>query len=170
MTFAQTGAAAAIRPAAPGDAGLVLAFVRELADYESLSHEVLASEADLDAALFGPAPQVFVAIAEVGGEPAGFALWFHTFSSFTGRRGAWLEDLYVRPAFRKRGLGRALIVHVARLCAQQPGGRFEWSVLDWNAPAIRFYRSLGARVMNEWLICRTEGEALDRLAAAAGEP
>jgi GNAT superfamily N-acetyltransferase len=153
-----------IRPAARDDNALVLSFVRELADYERLSHEVEASEQMLAEALFGPSPRVFCDIAESDGAPAGFALWFYTFSSFRGRHGLWLEDVFVRPQFRGRGLGKALLAHLARRCVAEGLGRFEWSVLDWNAPSIAFYEAQGARIMQEWKICRMTGEALATLA------
>jgi GNAT superfamily N-acetyltransferase len=155
----------AIRPVRPGEAGLVLAFVRELADYEHLLDAVDATEAMIDAALFGPSPRVFCDIAEWDGAAAGVALWFANFSSFRGRHGLYLEDLFVRPAFRRRGIGSALFRHLARRCVTQGWTRFEWAVLDWNAPSISFYRSLGAELMTEWTICRLSGDALARLAA-----
>ncbi|WP_395698291.1 GNAT family N-acetyltransferase [Methylocella sp.] len=155
-----------IRSAAQGDGALIFSLVKELADYEKLSHEVRSSEADIRAALFGEPPRAFGAIAQDGDEAAGFALWFYTFSSFRGRCGIWLEDLYVRPAFRGRGFGKALISHVAGVCVAETLGRFEWSVLDWNAPSIAFYESLGAKLMRDWRICRVEDEALARLAAS----
>ncbi len=154
----------AIRPARPGEAGLVFSLVRELAAYERLLDAVDATEAMIDAALFGPAPRVFCDLAEWDGAPAGFALWFPNFSSFRGRHGIYLEDLYVRPAHRRRGIGRALLRHLARRCVAEGWTRFEWSVLDWNAPSIAFYRSLGAELLEEWTMCRVSGDALARLA------
>lgn len=161
-----------IRPARPGEAGVVLSLIRALADYEKLADEVAATEAGLDAALFGPAPRVFCDIAEWDGAPAGFALWFYNFSTFRAQHGIWLEDLYVLPEHRGRGLGKALMAGLARRCAEEGLGRLEWWVLDWNAPAIDFYRSIGARMMDEWTVCRMDGAALARLGAArpAGEP
>ncbi len=156
----------AIRPVRPDEAGLVLAFVRELAAYEHLLDAVDATEATIDAALFAPSPRVFCDIAEWEGEPAGFALWFPNYSSFRGRHGLYLEDLFVRPAFRRRGVGSALFRHLARRCVAQGWTRFEWAVLDWNAPSIAFYKSLGAELMNEWTICRLSGAALAQLGAA----
>jgi GNAT superfamily N-acetyltransferase len=153
-----------IRPARSGDAGVVLQFVRELAEYEKLDHEVEATEAMIDAALFGPNPRVFCDIAEWDGEPVGNAIWFLNFSTFSGRSGIYLEDLFVRPARRGRGIGKALMVHLARRCVAQGWARFEWSVLDWNAPSIAFYRSIGAQLKDEWTICRVSGEALAKLA------
>ena len=160
--------AVAIRPVRPGAAGLVLCFVRELAAYEALLDAVDATEAMIDAALFAPTPRVFCDVAEWDGEPAGFALWFVNFSTFRGRHGLYLEDLFVRPAFRRRGIGRALFRHLARRCIDQGWTRFEWAVLDWNAPSIAFYKSLGAELMTEWTVCRLSGDALARLGAAEG--
>ena len=153
-----------IRPARPGDAGIVFQFVRELAEYEELAHEVEATEAMIDAALFGPNPRVFCDIAEWDGAPVGNALWFLNFSTFSGRSGIYLEDLFVRPAFRGKGIGKGLMVHLARRCVENGWARFEWSVLDWNAPSIAFYKSIGARLKDEWTICRVSGEALAKLA------
>jgi len=155
---------AVIRPARPGDAGLVLRFVRLLAEYERLSHEVEATEEGLDAALFGPSPRVFCSIAEWAGEPAGFALWFYNYSTFLGRHGIYVEDLFVSPAQRGRGIGRALLSGLARRCLDEGLGRLEWSVLDWNEPAIRFYRAHGARLMEGWTTCRVAGGDLADLA------
>jgi len=158
--------AVAIRPVRPGEAGLVFAFVRELAEYERLSHAVDATEAMIDAALFAPSPRVFCDIAEWDGAPAGFALWFPNFSTFRGRHGLYLEDLFVRPPFRRCGIGSALFRHLARRCVAEGWTRFEWAVLDWNAPSIAFYQSLGADLLQDWTICRLTGDALARLGAA----
>jgi GNAT superfamily N-acetyltransferase len=155
----------AIRPVRPGEAGLVFTFVRELAAYERLLDTVVASEAMIDAALFGPNPRVFCEIAEWDGEPAGFALWFPNFSSFRGRHGLYLEDLFVRPAFRRRGIGRALFRHLARRCVDEGWTLFEWAVLNWNAPSIAFYKALGADLRQDWTVCRLGGGALARLGA-----
>jgi GNAT superfamily N-acetyltransferase len=158
-----------IRSACPGDAALVLALVRDLADYERLAHEVEATEEAIAAALFSPNPRVFCEIAEWQGEPAGFALWFYNYSTFLGRHGIYLEDLFVEPRFRSNGIGQALLAHLARRCVAEKLGRLEWSVLDWNEPAIRFYERQGAVLRREWLSCRVAGAALERL-AAGGEP
>lgn len=159
----------ALRPAAPGHAPLVHAFVCELADYEDLRHEVQATPEGLDAALFGPAPRLFCEIAEWDGQPAGFALWYYTFSSFVGRHGIYLEDLFVRPAFRSRGIARALMRRLAGRCVAEELGRFEWTALDWNEPALRFYRSIDAVAHAEWIHHRLSGAALAALAQAADE-
>jgi GNAT superfamily N-acetyltransferase len=154
----------AIRRARPGEAGLVLSMIRELAEYQKLDHEVEATEAMIDAALFGDNPQLFCEIAEWAGEPAGFAIWFHNFSTFSGRPGIYLEDLFVRPAQRGKGIGKALLVHLARECVENGWSRLQWSVLDWNTPAIEFYQSLGAVLLDDWTICRLNGPALTALA------
>ena len=153
-----------IRPAKKGEAALVLSFVHELAEYERLTHEVDATEPLIDAALFGDKPNTFADIAEWNGEPVGFALWFLNFSSFRGRNGVWLEDLYVRPTHRGRGIGAAFLNHLARRCVAEGWTRLEWSVLDWNEPSIEFYKSRGAKFMSEWTTCRVTGEALWALA------
>jgi GNAT superfamily N-acetyltransferase len=153
-----------IRAAVPTDAGLILAFIRELAEYEQLAHDMVADEAGLATQLFGPTPRAEVLIAEVGGAPAGFALFFHNFSTFVGKPGLYLEDLFLRPAFRGHGLGKRLMVRLAQIAVERDCGRFEWSVLDWNTPAIDFYRSLGAVGMDEWTVQRVSGEALRALA------
>ena len=153
-----------IRPARPGEAGLALQFVRELADYEKLAHEVEATEAMLDAALFGESPRVCCDFAAWNGEVVGFALWFLNFSTFSGRAGIYLEDLFVRPAHRHKGIGKALMVHLAARCVANGWTRLQWSVLDWNTPSIDFYKSIGAVLMDEWTGCRVSGEALARLA------
>ena len=157
-----------IRPARPGDAALVFGFVRELAAYERLAHEVDADEAMIDAALFGETPRVFCDIAEWEGEPVGFALWFYNFSTFRGRHGIYLEDLFVRESARGRGIGKALLAALAARCRDEGLARLEWWVLDWNAPSIAFYESLGAVPMDEWTVMRVTGEALERLAATRG--
>lgn len=156
-----------IRRARPGEAGLVLSFIRDLADYEKLRHEVEATEAMIDAALFGDSPRLFCDIAEWNGEPAGFAVWFINYSTFSGRSGIYLEDLFVRPEHRGRGLGKALLVQLARTCVENDWSRLQWSVLDWNTPSIEFYKSLGAVLMDEWTVCRVNGAALAALARGA---
>jgi len=153
-----------IRPARPGDAALALQFVRELAEYEKLTHEAVATEAMIDQALFGDKPLIFCDFAEWEGEAVGFALWFLNFSTFSGRAGIYLEDLFVRPSHRGKGLGKALMVHLARKCVENGWSRFQWSVLDWNTPSIDFYKSLGAVLMDEWTVARVSGDALARLA------
>ena len=154
-----------IRPARPEDTPVVVDLIRRLAEYERLAHEAEASEAGIAAALFGDTPRVFCEIAEADGEVAGFALWFYTFSTFAGRHGIYLEDLFVKPEFRGQGVGKALLQHLARRCVDEGLGRFEWSVLDWNEPAIQFYRSQGAHVLDEWVKCRVDGDALRELGA-----
>jgi GNAT superfamily N-acetyltransferase len=153
-----------IRRARPDEAGLVLSFIRELAEYEKLLHEVEASEAVIGAALFGDNPQVFCEVAEWNGEPVGFAVWFINFSTFSGRSGIYLEDLFVRPAQRGKGIGKALLANLAKQCVANGWSRLQWSVLDWNTPSIEFYKSLGAVLMDEWTVCRVNGAALKALA------
>lgn len=160
----MSGESPVIRRARQGEAGLVLSFIRELADYEKLSHEMVATEAMIDAALFVEHPRLFCEIAEWNGEPAGFAVWFVNFSTFSGRSGIYLEDLFVRPEHRGKGLGKALLAHLARICVASGWSRLQWSVLDWNTPSIDFYKSLGAVLMDEWTVCRVSGAALTRLA------
>jgi GNAT superfamily N-acetyltransferase len=155
-----------IRSARPGEAGLVLDFVRELAAYERLADEVEADEAAIDDALFAGQPKAFCDIAEWEGEPVGFALWFLNFSSFRGRSGLYLEDLFVRPAHRGRGIGRALLKKLAGRCLANGWPRLEWTVLDWNQPAIDFYQAQGATLLRDWRICRVSAEALRRLGGA----
>lgn len=154
-----------IRPAVREDTGRILAFIRELAEYEQLAHEAVADEAGLARQLFGDTPRAEVLIAEVDGEAAGFALFFHNFSTFVGKPGLYLEDLFVRPQYRGLGLGKRLMVRLAKLALDRDCGRFEWSVLDWNTPAIDFYRSLGAVGMDAWTVQRVTGDALAALAA-----
>jgi len=154
-----------VRNAVAADVPTILGFVRELAEYEKLSHEVVATEELLHAALFGPGARAFAMICEADGKSVGFALCFYNFSTFLGRRGIYLEDLYVQPAYRGRGLGRAVLKAIAQRAKAEGCGRVEWSVLNWNQPAIDFYRSIGAVAMNEWHIERLTGAALDSLAA-----
>jgi GNAT superfamily N-acetyltransferase len=156
-----------LRPAARADVPTILALIRGLAEYEKLAHEVEADEARLADTLFGARPGAEVVIAEVDGAAAGFALFFHNYSTFLAKPGLYLEDLFVLPEYRGHGVGRALMVHLARLALERGCGRFEWSVLDWNAPAIGFYRSLGAVGMDGWTVQRVSGDALQRLATSA---
>ena len=153
-----------IRAAAPADSALIFALVRELADYEKLSAQVVATEEAIAAVLFAREPRVFCDIAEWNSEPAGFTIWFLNFSSFRGRHGIFLEDIFVRPKFRRRGVGRALLRRLAARCVDDGFAHFEWAVLDWNEPAIAFYRSIGADVMNDWRICRFSGKPLQDFA------
>jgi GNAT superfamily N-acetyltransferase len=153
-----------VRAAALADAPLIVALIAELAEYERLAHEAVATVAGIETALFGISPKAFCDIAEVEGEAVGLALWFYNFSTFVGRHGLYLEDLYVRPKARGRGAGKALLAHLARRCVEEKLGRMEWAVLDWNAPAIAFYDALGSVSMNDWRIRRLTGEALARLA------
>jgi GNAT superfamily N-acetyltransferase len=152
-----------IRPARPGEGGVVFDFIRKLADYENLTHEVAANAADIGEALFGATPRCFCDLALWNGEPAGFALWFYNFSTFRGRAGLYLEDLFVEPHYRGHGIGKALLRHLARRCVAEGLARLQWSVLDWNAPSIAFYKSLGAEAIDEWIGYRLTGPALERL-------
>ena len=156
-----------ISAALEADIPLLSALIRELADYEKLGDHVVATDATLRRSLFGPHPAAEARVARCGGEPAGFALYFHNFSTFLGRRGLYLEDLFVRPAFRGRGIGKALLIHLARLAVERDCGRFEWAVLDWNRPARDFYEGLGAELNSAWVCYRLSGDNLRRLAAAA---
>ena len=154
-----------IRPATPADLPLIAQFIRDLADYEKLAHEVRFDEAKLHENLFGARPYAEVVIGEIDGAAQGFALFFHNFSTFEGRPGIYLEDLFVRPEARGSGLGKALLAHLASLVVARDCARLEWSVLDWNAPAIGFYQSLGAKLMDDWTVMRVDGEALTALAS-----
>jgi len=154
-----------IRRAEPADAALVFDLVCALADYEKLRHEVDATPDAISKALFSPEPRLYCDLAEWNGEAAGFAVWFLNFSTFRGRHGVYLEDVFVRPDFRGRGIGKALMRHLARTCVDNGYARFEWAVLDWNAPSIAFYESLGAEIKGEWKICRLSGDALARFGA-----
>lgn len=156
-----------IRDAVRGDAPVILDFIRALAEYERLAHEAVATTADIERELFGPSPRVFCQLAEVDGKPAGFALWYYTFSTFQGRHGIWLEDLFVNPEMRGSGVGKALLADLAQRCVREGLGRYEWNVLDWNQPSIDFYVSQGAIFLDDWRRCRVTGEALDKLGAAA---
>jgi GNAT superfamily N-acetyltransferase len=156
-----------IRPAVPDDAPLILEYIRELADYEREPEKAVAVEADIRRYAFGETPLVRVTLAEWDGRPAGFALWFLNFSTWDGKPGIYLEDLFVRPAYRRNGIGKSLIKHLAGIAVEEGWTRFVWQVLDWNQPAIEFYEAHGARIMRTWLTCRVDGEALSRLAASA---
>lgn len=152
-----------ITTATAADLPLIQSLIHDLATYERLAHEAAATREDLGAALFSAAPRVFCDIARWQGEPAGMAIWFYNFSTFRGRHGLYLEDLFVKPAQRGHGIGAGLLKHLAERCMREGLGRFEWSVLDWNEPAIGFYRSLGARPMQEWTVWRLDDEDLQRL-------
>jgi GNAT superfamily N-acetyltransferase len=158
----------AIRPARPDDSALVFALVRELAAYEKLTAAVDAAEEQIAAALFSAQPRLFCDIGEWNGEPAGFAVWFLNFSTFRGRHGIYLEDIFVRPAYRRCGIGKALLKQLAQRCLDEGFARFEWAVLDWNTPAIEFYRSFGAEILSDWRICRLSGQALQDFAGTKG--
>jgi GNAT superfamily N-acetyltransferase len=153
-----------IRPATREDAATILDLIRALATYEREPDAVSASEEDIVRDGFGANPKFRCVIAEWDGQAAGFAFWFYNYSTWQGRPGLYLEDLFVKPEFRGKGIGKALLLHLARVAADENCGRFEWSVLDWNTPAIEFYESLGAKLHREWLRMRVEGDALDRLA------
>ena len=153
-----------IERATERDVPLILEFIRGLAEYERLSHEVAATEQGLRETLFGSSPAAEVVLCYFGEEPAGFALFFHNYSTFVGKPGLYLEDLFVLPKFRGRGCGRVLLAHLAKLAVERSCGRFEWTVLDWNEPAIGFYRKLGAKLLDDWRVCRMTGDALTRLA------
>ena len=155
-----------IRPATESDVPALLSLMKQLAGYEKLCHELVATEDDLRRSLFGPRPVAEALIGESGGTPVAYAIFFHNFSSFLGRAGLYLEDLFVIPSCRGRGFGKRMLVHLAKIAIERNCGRFEWSVLDWNEPAIDFYRRLGAVPMDEWTVFRLEGAALERLADA----
>lgn len=158
---------ALIRDATPADLSTIFRFVRELAEFEKLADQVVATEADFAKVLFGPNPRALALIMEVDGDPAGFALWFYNFSTFLGRHGIWIEDVYVAPEFRGQGLGGMVFRHLAQRAVAEGLGRLEWWVLDWNKPAIDFYAGIGAVPMDEWTVQRVTGEALLRLAGQA---
>jgi GNAT superfamily N-acetyltransferase len=153
-----------IRTANKSDVSLILSFIRGLAEYERLSHEVTANEEQLIETLFGDYPGAEVIIASLDDEPAGFALFFHNYSTFLAQRGLYLEDLFVKPEFRGKGVGKALLSHLAKLAVERKCGRLEWAVLEWNEPAIGFYKSLGAKPMDDWTVFRVTGDALGELA------
>jgi GNAT superfamily N-acetyltransferase len=156
-----------IRPAAVGDVAVILQFIRDLAKYEHLEHQVVATEGMLREALFGSRPHAEVVLACLMGEPVGFALFFHNFSTFLGRAGIYLEDLYVRPEARGHGVGRSLLSWLAATAVSRGCGRLEWAVLDWNEPSIRFYRNLGAFALDDWTTYRVTGPALTQLAGGS---
>lgn len=160
----MSGGAVSLRRATPDDAPELLRLIRALAEYERLAHEVQTIETDLKTALLAAPPRVAALLAEVDGCAVGFALWFQTFSTFTGKPGLYLEDIFVEPAYRGRGIGRAMFRHLARQAMAEGCARFEWAVLDWNEPALNFYASLGAQPMAEWTVQRLAGPALARLA------
>lgn len=155
-----------IRPAVPADAPLIHQFILDLAEYEKLSHEVEATQADIAGHLFGDSPRLFCDIAEADGAPVGFAVWFYNYSTFRGRHGIYLEDLFVRPEARGLGAGKALLRRLAQRCREEGLARLEWSVLNWNAPAIAFYDSLGAGAQTEWTVRRLAGDPLETLATS----
>jgi GNAT superfamily N-acetyltransferase len=156
-----------LRPATEHDVPVLLRLITDLATYEKLGHEVTATEADVRDSLFGEWPAAEAVIASANDEPVGFAVYFHTFSTFLGRRGLYLEDLFVVPAWRGHGLGRKLLAHVARVAVDRRCGRLEWSVLDWNELALGVYRKIGARAMSDWTVHRLTGQALRELASSA---
>jgi len=153
----------AITPATPADVPEIVAMIRELAEFEKLLHEAMATETAIAEALFGKRPYAEVLMARLGENVAGFALFFHNYSTFVGMPGVYLEDLYIRPSFRGHGCGKALLTRIARLAVERGCGRFEWSVLDWNQRAIDFYESLGAKPMSDWTTMRVAGDALKKL-------
>ena len=162
--MAQGSTSIVIRPAVAEDVPLIFEFIKELAEYEHLSSAVVATEDLLRRTLFGSSPAAEIRIAFADSQPAGFALFFTNYSTFVGRPGIYLEDLFVRPAFRRMGIGRALLREVAAIAVSRQSGRLEWAVLDWNAPAIAFYKTLGAKPMDEWTVMRVTGDALSELA------
>lgn len=156
-----------IRKATPADIPLILELIKELAEYEHAPEEAVATPEDLRRDGFSVEPRFYVEIAEWHGEPAGFALWFFNYSTWQGKPGLYVEDLFVRPRFRKKGIGKALLVKLAKTAVEKGCGRYQWQVLDWNTPAIDFYKSLGAKVMGEWLTMRVTGDSLRKLAAGS---
>lgn len=153
-----------IRPATPADVPLIQQFIRDLAEYERSPESAIATQEDLLRDGFGPAPKYRCILAEWEGKPAGFAFFFYNYSTWQGKPGLYLEDLFVKPVFRGKGIGKALLLHLAKIAVDENCGRFQWQVLDWNTPAIDFYKSLGAKTMNEWLTMRVEGEDIEKLA------
>lgn len=154
----------AIRAATKDDCALIVQFISELAEYEKLAHEAVATPKDIETALFGPQPKAFCAIAEVSGQPAGFALCFYNFSTFLGKPGIYLEDLFVRPEFRGKGIGKMFFQYLAQRALDENCGRIEWWVLDWNEPSIEFYKSMGAKAMDEWTVYRLTGDDISNVA------
>jgi len=154
-----------IRPALASETDLILSLIRELAEYERLLPDCVATEEQITATLFAKHPRAYCEIAEYAGDPAGFAIWFYNYSTFRAKHGIYLEDLFVRPQFRGKGIGKALLVYLAQRALRDDCARFEWSVLDWNEPSIAFYKALGAKPMTEWTSFRVDDEALERLAA-----
>lgn len=158
-----------IRPATPTDVPLIQQFIRDLAEYERSPESAVATQKDLLRDGFGPEPKYRCILAEWDGRPAGFAFFFYNYSTWQGRPGLYLEDLFVKPVFRGKGIGKALLLHLAKIAVDEDCGRFQWQVLDWNTPAIDFYKSLGAKTMNEWLTMRIEGEDIKKLAESDGQ-
>jgi GNAT superfamily N-acetyltransferase len=155
-----------IREATPEDSALLLHFIRELAEYEKLLHEVVTDEETLAKSLFGPAARTHAIIAEIDGTSVGFSIFFYNFSTFLGRRGIYIEDLFVKPEYRGKGIGKALLKYLAAKALKEECGRLEWAVLDWNEPSINFYKSLGARPMEEWIVYRLTGDSMKKLSAS----
>jgi GNAT superfamily N-acetyltransferase len=155
-----------IRSARSEESAVILQLIKDLAEYEKAPDQVEATESDLKATIFGKEPKVFCDVVEVDGEIAGMAIWFLNYSTWQGKHGIYLEDLFIKPEYRGRGYGKALLVHLAKLCEEKGFGRFQWWVLDWNSPAIEFYRSLGAEAMDEWTVYRVSGKALKDLGTA----
>ena len=154
-----------IRPAQPSDTHLILAYIRELAEYERAPECAVATPEDIQRHVFGEHPIMHAEMAEWDGEPAGFPFWYFNFSSWEGKPGLYLEDLWVRPQYRGKGIGKALLIHLAKIAVERGCCRYVWQVLDWNTPSIEFYKAMGAKVMEDWLTCRVQGEALKRMAA-----
>jgi GNAT superfamily N-acetyltransferase len=155
-----------IRSARSEESAVILQLIKDLAEYEKAPDQVEATESDLKATIFGKEPKVFCDVVEIDGEIAGIAIWFLNYSTWQGKHGIYLEDLFIKPEYRGRGYGKALLVHLAKLCEEKGYGRFQWWVLDWNSPAIEFYRSLGAEAMDEWTVYRVSGKALKDLGTA----
>ena len=153
-----------IRPAVKEDAPIILQLIKELAEYEKAPNEVIATTKDIEDTIFAEDPKVFCELVEIDGDVVGMAIWFLNYSTWQGRHGIYLEDLYIKPEFRGKGFGKALLQHLARICSERGYGRFQWWVLDWNSPAIEFYHSIGAVPMSEWTVFRVSGEPLKKLA------